>query len=140
MSRTLHRVDPLIIRLSKGRRSLTSILSGRPVVVLTTIGAKTGLQRSVPLIGIEDGDKVALIASNYGRSRHPAWYYNLRANPEATLSIRGKTGTYIAREADEEQRQMYWSRALALFAGYTAYEKRAGGREIPIMVLTPKPA
>jgi deazaflavin-dependent oxidoreductase (nitroreductase family) len=139
MSRTLHRVDPLVIRLSNGQRSLTSILSGRPVVVLTAIGAKSGLPRSVPLIGIEDGEKVVLIASNYGCPRNPGWYYNLCANPEASLSIRGKTRTFIAREADEEQRELYWSRALALFAGYAAYEKRTGGRTIPILVLTPKP-
>jgi deazaflavin-dependent oxidoreductase (nitroreductase family) len=89
-------------------------------------------------VGIEDGERIVLIGSNFGRARHPAWYYNLRANPEATLSVRGQTDRYIAREATEAEREHYWHQAVALYAGYAAYEKRTGGRTIPIMVLTPK--
>jgi deazaflavin-dependent oxidoreductase (nitroreductase family) len=89
-------------------------------------------------VGIEDGERVVLIASNFGRSRHPAWYHNLRANPEATLSVRGQKKTYIAREADGREREDYWHQAVELYAGYAAYEKRTGGRKIPIMVLAPK--
>jgi deazaflavin-dependent oxidoreductase (nitroreductase family) len=108
------------------------------VVTLSTIGAKSGQLRTVPLIGISDGDKVVLIASNWGRKRHPAWYHNLRANPEATLSIQGRTGTYIAHETTGGEREEYWRRAVDLYAGYAAYQRRAGGRRIPVMVLTPK--
>ena len=89
-------------------------------------------------MGIEDGERVVLIASNFGRAHHPAWYHNLRANPVATLSVRGRENTYIAREAAGIEREDYWRQAVELYAGYAAYQKRTGGRKIPIMVLTPK--
>ncbi len=139
-SHTAHRADHVVIRLSEGRNSLTTILADLPVVTLTATGARSGLPRSVPLVGIEDGETVVLIASNFGRSYHPAWYHNLRANPEATLSVRGRTRTYIALEADDAEREEYWREAVALLAAYAAYERRTGGRKIPIIVLTPRPA
>jgi len=138
-SHILHHVDRPLLRLSRGRYSATGILTGLPVVTLTTTGARSGLARSLPLVGIEDGDRVVLIASNYGRSHHPAWYHNLRANPEVTLSVRERTGAYIAREATASEREVYWRAAVAMYAGFAAYEQRAGrmARRIPIMVLTP---
>jgi deazaflavin-dependent oxidoreductase (nitroreductase family) len=138
-SHAAHRVDPIIMRRSGGRQSLTGILSGLPVVTLTATGAKSGRPRSVPLVGIKDGERVVLIASNFGRSRHPAWYYNLSANPQATVSVRGQKKTYIAHEAIDAEREDYWQQAVELYAGYAAYEKRARGRRIPVMVLTPTP-
>lgn len=137
-SRTAHHMDRPVIRLSNGRQSLTGILAGLPVITLTTAGAKSGEPRTVPLVGIADGDKVVLIASNFGRSHHPAWYHNLRANPEATLSMQGNPGTYIAHEATGAEREKYWQTAVDLYAGYAAYQQRTGGRQIPVMVLTPK--
>jgi deazaflavin-dependent oxidoreductase (nitroreductase family) len=65
------------------------MLVGVPVVTLTAVGAKSGESRSVPLIALTDGDNLFFIASNWGRSFHPGWYYNLSANPEATISIKG---------------------------------------------------
>lgn len=138
-SHLLHRLDRLVVRLSNGRWSLTSLLTGVPVVVLTTTGAKTGKARTVPLLGFPAGEKIALIASNWGRERHPAWYHNLQANPEATLSIQGgPTGTYVAREATEEERERYWRAAVDLYPGYAVYEQRTERRRIPIVVLEPK--
>ncbi len=136
-SHIVHRLDIPIIRLSKGRYSLTSILAGLPVVTLTTIGARSGKPRATPLVAIRDGEQVVLIASNFGRAYHPAWYHNLRANPEARLTIHDCTGTYVAHEASGAERERYWRQAVELYAGYAAYERRTGGREIPVMVLTP---
>jgi deazaflavin-dependent oxidoreductase (nitroreductase family) len=133
-----HRLDLSVIRLSKGRNSLTSIFAGLPVVTLTTIGAKSGQPRTIPLVGIPEDEMVVLIASNFGRAHHPAWYHNLRANPEATLSFHGRTGTYIAREATGPEREAYWQKAVELYAGYATYKERTKGREIPVMMLTPK--
>jgi deazaflavin-dependent oxidoreductase (nitroreductase family) len=133
-----HRLDIFVVRLSKGRTSLTSIFAGLPVVTLTTIGAKSGQPRTVPLVGIPDGEKVVLIASNFGRIHHPAWYHNLRANPEATLTFHGKAGTYIAREATGHERETYWQEAVELYAGYATYKERTKRREIPVMLLIPK--
>ena len=136
-SHTAHHLDLPIIHLSKGRYSLTSILAGLPVVTLTTVGAKSGKPRATPLVAIQDGEQVVLIASNFGRAHHPAWYHNLRANPEATLSVHDRSGNYIAHEATGAEREKYWRQAVDLYAGYAAYERRTGGREIPVMVLTP---
>ena len=137
-SHAAHRLDLSVIRLSKGRSSLTSIFADLPVVTLTTIGAKSGRHRTVPLVGIPHGEEVVLIASNFGRAHHPAWYHNLRANPEARLSFHGRAGTYIAHEATGPEREAYWQEAVELYAGYAAYMERTKGREIPVMLLTPK--
>lgn len=134
----LHHLDSLCIRLSKGRTSLTSLLTGLPVVRLTTIGAKSGKPWSVPLLGIPHGENVVLVASNWGQRRHPAWYYNLRAHPEARLLIKGQMQTYLAREATGPEYDACWRRAVETYAGYAAYKLRTGGRVIPIMVLSPR--
>jgi len=138
LARTLHYIDRPLLRLTNGRLSLASLLTGLPIVTLTTIGAKSGQPRSVPLVGMEDGDKVILIASSYGQSRHPAWYHNLRRTPEVVVALHGKTGSYMAREAAGEERAAYWRRAVALYRGFAAYQERTGGRTIPVVVLTPK--
>jgi deazaflavin-dependent oxidoreductase (nitroreductase family) len=134
----LHHIDRPLMRLSNGRLSVPSVLTGLPVVMLKTVGAKSGRPRKVPLVGIRDGDKVVIIGTNFGQSRQPAWYHNLRANPEATLILPGGDETYIAREATPRERETYWKRADEIYAGYSAYKRRIYGREIPIVVLTPK--
>jgi F420H(2)-dependent quinone reductase len=123
----------LLIRLSRGR---LSVAIGMPRLILTTIGAKSGQARTTPLIYLPDGERVVLVASNGGSLRHPGWYYNLRANPQATLLIDGRTATYRAREADGAERAELWRRAVAFYPGYAVYQRRAGGRAIPVLVLT----
>lgn len=135
---TLHHIDRFLLRLSNGRVSIPGVLNGLPVIRLTTIGAKSGLPRTVPVVGLPDGDKIVLIASNFGHAQNPAWYYNLRAHPEATVVLPTRTGTYIAREATAKERTRYWRRAADLYLGYPAYQQRTQGRVIPIMVLTPR--
>ena len=115
---------------------MTSILSGLQVVVLTATGAKTGEPRTTPLAALFDEDKVVLIASDFGSPRHPAWYYNLRANPEVKVSIYGQEGNYQAREAMGDERDKYWEMAVASYPGYEKYAQQAGERTIPVMVLT----
>jgi deazaflavin-dependent oxidoreductase (nitroreductase family) len=136
-AKTAHPVDRLTLRLSGGTYTFSSLISGLPVVWLTTIGAKSGTQRSVPLVGIMDGERVVLIASNFGQAHHPSWYFNLRANPQATLAWNGVSAPYTAREASEDERQRYWAQALRLYPGYNAYRRRASNRTIPVMVLSP---
>ncbi len=113
-------------------------MAGLPMVMLTTIGAKTGQPRTTPLVGLVDSDKVILIASYYGSAHHPAWYHNLRAHPEAQLTWRGCTQTYLAREVKGEAYARYWQLAVETYAGYAAYKQRAGQRRIPIIMLTPQ--
>lgn len=147
----LHRLDAPFIRLSKGRITLTGLLTGLPVVTLTTLGAKSGQPRRVPLIAIplEDDEqqtgpevrgKIILVASNFGRVEHPAWYYNLRANPLATLSVNGYSGQFVAHEAVGDEREACWQRAAFLYGGYNAYHQRASHRSIGVFVLTPAEA
>ena len=137
----MHHLDAPIIQLSKGKTTLTSLLTGLPVITLTTRGARTGQPRSVPLVAIpleaDGGEKIILVASNFGREHHPAWYYNLRANPRATLSANGFTGQYTAHEAMGAEREACWQRAAFLYGGYNAYRARASQRDIGVFVLTP---
>ncbi len=137
-ARTLHHLDRPILRLTGGRQSMTNMLSGLPVVTVTTIGAKSGQPRSLPLVAIPDGEDVILIASNYGQKHHPAWYYNLHAYPEAQLTYTGKTVAYHARETDGEERERCWQRAVDLYSGYASYKARAGHRQIGVFLLTPQ--
>jgi deazaflavin-dependent oxidoreductase (nitroreductase family) len=92
-ARTLHLIDRFVFRISNGRMFATSALSGLPIVMLTTTGAKSGRRRTVPLVGIQDGDKVVLIASFHGNTHHPAGYHNLRVHLEVTITIHGRMKT-----------------------------------------------
>jgi len=137
LSKYTHRWDAAVLKWSNGKKSLTTMLAGLPVVVLTTTGAKSGKPRTVPLAGYPDGENIILVASSLGSSRHPAWYYNLRADPEVQISINGEIRKYQARIVDKSEREGYWQLALDYYPGYQAYEERAGGREIPIVLLEP---
>lgn len=133
----LHRLDAPVIRWSGGRQSLTNWLTGLPVVILTTTGAKSGRPRTLPLVGLLDGPRVVLIASNFGRRSAPGWFYNLKAQPQAELIVAGQAGRYLAREAEDEERERYWRMAVGMYAGFAAYARRAAHRRIRIMVLEP---
>ena len=136
MARILHHADALMLRLSHGKMTFAQF-SGLPIIELTTTGAKSGKQRTLPLTGLPDGEKYILIASNFGQAHHPGWYYNLKANPRCTVRENGHTGVYIAREADEDENQRYYELAISYYIGYAAYKQRAGERKIPVMVLEP---
>lgn len=139
-ARTQHHFDRLLLKLTNNKTTLTSILSGLPVVMLTSTGAKSGVPRTVPLIGIQDetgSGKIALIASNWGQKHHPGWYYNLKANPQVHCWIAGKDGNYTAHEAEDEEYDHYWQTATEMYGGYSQYKQRVGERQIHIMVLTP---
>ncbi len=139
-SKILHHIDPAAFRMTGGRRTLTSVLTGLPIVMLTTIGRKSGQPRTLPLLGVRDGENAgvfALIASNCGQQRNPGWYYNLKANPWATCVIDGVSGEYVAREAEGADYERFWRYAVAVYPGFPQYKKRAAGRHIPIMVMTP---
>ena len=104
-----------------------------PVMLLTTTGAKTGQPRTLPLLYVTDGDAIILIASNYGKTSHPAWYRNLVANPKVEVLAGKKSGTYTATEiTDAVERERAWDLALDQYAGYGDYEGRAGDRTIPL--------
>src|SRR4051794_26737032 len=88
-AKTAHHIDRPVFKLSKGRRTFGSMITGLPIVMVTTTGARTGKQRTVPVLGLPTDDGVAVIASNFGQHNQPGWYYNLRANPEGELTVNG---------------------------------------------------
>ena len=135
LARTLRHLDHGVTRLSGGRTTATSLLTGLPVIYLTTTGAKSGQPRTTPLICGVDGDRLILFATNFGGQKNPAWSYNLRANPLATVAYHGKSAAYHSREATPEERARYWPMADQIYAGYAAYRERAAHREIPVFVL-----
>jgi deazaflavin-dependent oxidoreductase (nitroreductase family) len=132
-----HPLDRLAFKLTKDRYSVSEILSGVPVIQLTATGAKTGEARTMPLVSMFDGDKIALVASNFGQKRNPGWYYNLKANPECDVQFHGRSGKYIAREAAGEEYEKYWKLAVSYYKGYENYKVRAAHRHIPVMILVP---
>ena len=127
-------IDRALMRLTGGRVSS----GGRTRVgLLRVTGAKTGKVRHTPLVYTRDGDKLLLVASRGGDVRHPAWYRNLVANPQVGFSIGGTEREYTAREAEGEERERAWRLVNRTYAGYDAYQKRAGSRRIPVLVLEP---
>ena len=127
------RLDPPLLRLTGGR---VSSVYPVPVMLLTTTGAKTGQPRTLPLLYVTDGDRLLLIASNYGKTTHPAWYRNLVANPKVEVLAGKRSGTYIAGEiTDSAERERAWDLALDRYAGYGDYESLAGDRTIPLVRL-----
>lgn len=134
----LHHLDRPVMRASGGRTSATAVLTGLPVVELTTTGAKTGLPRTLPIVGIPDGDRLVLLASNYGNPRHPAWYHNLRAHPDCTVRFRGEEVRMRAYEAEGEERERLWELDLTVYPTRARYAEWTNGRRIPVMVLEPQ--
>ncbi|MDX1414219.1 MAG: nitroreductase family deazaflavin-dependent oxidoreductase [Candidatus Promineifilaceae bacterium] len=136
-----HPLDGAILAATGGRLSLTKLLSGIQVVQLTCTGAKSGLPRTLPLGAIIDPfepQKIALIASNWGQRKNPAWYYNLKANPRATITTDdGRSHEVLAHEAVNGEYERYWTIANNLHGGYQKYQERNQQRKIPIMVLEP---
>ena len=115
-----------------------SSLPGTPLLLITTTGAKSGKQRTHPLMYWSRGQDVILMASNFGRETHPAWFFNVKAHPEVTLQFRGKRGKYRARVAAGAERDELWERAKDFIANYRTYEHRAAGkRHIQVVVCSP---
>ncbi|MCW2528684.1 MAG: nitroreductase family deazaflavin-dependent oxidoreductase [Pseudonocardiales bacterium] len=109
---------------------------GIPIVLLTTVGAKSGLLRKSPLIRIEHDGEYAIVASNGGASSHPSWYGNVRGNPHVTLQDGAERHDYLARAVEGDEYARWWERAVAAYDGFTGYIATAN-RTIPVFVLTP---
>jgi deazaflavin-dependent oxidoreductase (nitroreductase family) len=119
---------------SNGEKGNT--LRGRPVIVLTTVGAKSGKLRKTPLMRVEHQGTYAVVASLGGAPKHPVWYYNLKANPHVELQDRATKHDYMAREVFGEQKALWWERAVSTWPDYAEYQTKTD-REIPVFVLEP---
>ncbi len=111
-------------------------MNGRPVIILTSVGAKTGKIRKTPLMRVEHDGEYAVVASLGGAPQNPVWYYNLTVNPHVELQDGPAKKDYRAREASGEERATWWERAVATWPDYAAYQEKTT-RTIPLFVLTP---
>jgi F420H(2)-dependent quinone reductase len=107
-----------------------------PILLLNTVGRKSGKKRTSPLLYVMDGDDFVIIASKGGASAHPAWYLNLMANPEATVEIEDREVRVRAEEADSEEKSRLWQKMVEMYPAYDAYQEKTE-REIPLLVLRP---
>jgi F420H(2)-dependent quinone reductase len=111
-------------------------LRGRPVIVLTSVGAKTGKLRKTALVRVEHEGAYAAVASLGGAPKHPVWYYNLKANPHVELQDGAAKRDYMAREVVGAEKAIWWERAVEAWPDYANYQARTD-RQIPVFVLEP---
>lgn len=111
-------------------------LRGMPIVVVTTVGAKTGKLRKTALMRVEHGGEYALVASQGGAPRHPAWYFNIVRQPLVELQDGPVKKDYRAREVHGAEKAEWWARAVAAYPPYADYQRRTD-RQIPVFVLSP---
>ena len=111
-------------------------LRGRPIIVLTSVGAKTGLLRKTALMRVEHDGTYAVVASLGGAPKHPVWYYNLQGNPHAELQDGPTKRDYLAREVTGDEKALWWRRAVEVWPDYAKYQTKTT-REIPVFVLEP---
>jgi deazaflavin-dependent oxidoreductase (nitroreductase family) len=130
----------LAYRLSGGRigHALPGIRG--KILLLDHVGARSGTRRTSPLLYFPDGENLVVVASKGGFPQHPAWFHNLRANPDTTVVVGGERRTVHARVASDEERERLWPRAVQAYRGYADYQARSRGRRIPLVILEPRPA
>jgi F420H(2)-dependent quinone reductase len=109
---------------------------GMPVLLLTTVGRKTGKQHVTPVMYIRDGDNYVITASNAGRDKDPGWFLNLRANPQTTIEVRGLTRSVMAHQASPEDKRPLWAQLVKQAPFFEGYQKR-NTRDIPMVILQP---
>jgi F420H(2)-dependent quinone reductase len=113
-----------------------TVLQGKPVILLTTVGAKTGKLRKTPLMRVEHNGEYAIVASLGGAPKNPVWYYNVVTNPRVELQDGTVTRDYDAREVFGDEKATWWERAVQVWPDYAGYQKKTD-RQIPVFVLTP---
>lgn len=129
------RVQIFFYRRSGGK--FMGSMRGMPILILTTVGRKSGQLRETPVMYLQDGANYVVMASNAGRAGNPAWYGNLRANPEVTIDVGGDTRSAIARDASADERKRLWPLLLEKAPFFDDYQKNTS-RVIPMVILSPR--
>ena len=130
-------IDRWLIPRTGGR---LKVALGQPILLLHTLGAKSGQPRTTPLLYTPHDEGFVIVASKAGAAHNPAWYYNLRAHPDAvTVELGGRHIAVRPRVVDEPERSELWQRVNDNYNGYDTYEQRARGRVIPVVLLEPSP-
>lgn len=136
ITRRLMGVHTVLYRASRG--TIGHRFPGTPpMLLLDHVGAKSAVRRTSPLVYVEDGEDVVLVASKGGFPRNPAWFHNLRSNPETTVQIGAERRPVRARVASEAERGRLWNKAVETYGGYRGYQERTE-RQIPLVVLEPR--
>ena len=135
MQVSFSRLHARVWRLGNGR--VGGSIRGGPILLLGTTGRSSGKSRQLPLLYVEDGANVVVVASNGGAPEHPAWFKNLLANPAATATTRAGVRMVTARLADEAERERLWPRLDAMYPTYKDYRAMTD-RQIPIVILEPR--
>ncbi len=128
------RMHSAVYRASAGK--VWGTMFGAPVLLLQTKGRKSGVDRTTPLLYLKDGDDFVVVASAGGTPKHPAWWLNLKANPQTTVEVEGREVPVKAEEADPEERARLWPKLVEMYASYEDYQKKTD-REIPVGILHP---
>jgi F420H(2)-dependent quinone reductase len=113
-----------------------TLMMGRPVIILTTLGAKSGKIRKTPLMRVEHDGKYAVVASKGGAPENPVWYYNIVSDPHVELQDGSTKKDYTARVVDGDEKAEWWERAVACWPDYANYQTKTD-RDIPVFVLEP---
>jgi deazaflavin-dependent oxidoreductase (nitroreductase family) len=141
--RAVDRSWPLLRRLMGGHATVYRLThglighripGGPPMLLLDHVGARSGQKRTSPLVYVKDGDDVVLVASKGGNPKNPAWFHNLKANPETSVQIGSEKRPVRARVATDAERERLWPKAVKTYGGYAGYQKRTD-RKIPLIVL-----
>ena len=137
LTEAFFRIHPWIYRKTRGR--VLGRFGKTPILLLTSRGRKSGQPRTNGLLYLDRGDSFAVAASWAGEPKHPLWYLNLRADPHATIQVRGRRMAVTARELEGEERDLVWKEIVAQDQSFAVYEERTQGiREIPVMLLDPR--
>jgi F420H(2)-dependent quinone reductase len=137
---------PLLTRLMGAHVALYRRSGGRlghrppglpPMLLLDHVGARSGIRRTSPLVYARVDEDYVLVASKGGYPRHPAWFHNLKANPDTTIQVGRRTLQVHARVATDAERERLWPSCLATYRGFAGYQARAG-RTIPLVILSPR--
>jgi F420H(2)-dependent quinone reductase len=139
LGRRSTRIHVALYRRSRGRLGgHVPGWRGARIVLVDHTGARSGVRRTSPLMFHEDDEAIAVAASKAGQPTHPAWFYNLKANPETTIQIGSTIREVRARVATEEEHDRLWPQFVAFYPGYEFFQRNAKGRKIPIVILDPR--
>ena len=134
MAKALFALNTWLYRRTGGR--LGSRVRGAPVLLLDHVGRKSGTTRTAPVLYLEDGADLVVVASRGGSDAMPAWFHNLMANPATTVQVRSERRSVLARQASDEERARLWPRLVEMYRDYDAYQRRTE-RQIPVVILSP---
>lgn len=135
MSKRFIQFHIFIYRHSGGK--IMGYVWNMPILLLTTVGRKTGKQRVIPLMYLQDAENYVITASNYGKDDYPSWFVNLQANPEATIQVNDTRKDVIARQASPEEKDILWAQLVEQAPFFEGYRKKTR-RDIPMVLLQPK--